>query len=381
MRRYITILFGPIGDALMAFALFDHLLTLEPHARILVLVRTPSSFISALAAQYPQVEVRQIPNGTGFFVFILSLLKDRWNLMVLGVAGIYSTPLRFFFLLLSLRPGNRTVGFNDRTPPYRYLLPLWHVLQWDPHKLMYYNLGRLLPYVSQHATDTLPPPRVRLPQEPIPNFPFEVGKFFVVHCFSNTTRRSWPSRRWKGLLAQLETLYPDYGIVLTTGPQDLAAVSDIASTLRSPYLLMPLGQTAWALEHAALFIGVDTGITHMAGVMQQKSLVISHYSYPIWQPTYNPNARAIVNGTRCSCDEEADTCRVEEEGKIYRRCSFDLSDACILKSVELALSSTERHVPLFVGFVDEECQEDHRKNNRQQVPHHHTPKTAHQDAC
>ena len=39
-----------------------------------------------------------------------------------------------------------------------------------------------------------------------------------------------------------------------------------------------------------MYIGVDTGITHLASVLGKKSLVIAEQGAPHWLPYYNDNA-------------------------------------------------------------------------------------------
>jgi len=67
--RIPTILFGHIGDTLMALALFDDILSIDPTASFLILTRRNVALTRELAAAYPNIEVREIPNGRndGYF--------------------------------------------------------------------------------------------------------------------------------------------------------------------------------------------------------------------------------------------------------------------------------------------------------------------------
>jgi len=134
----------------------------------------------------------------------------------------------------------------------------------------------------------------------------------------------------------------------------VAAVAHLAHKVPQviPMAGLPMGETAWVIDHAALYLGVDTGITHLAGVLQQKSLVLSHFRIPTWRPTYNPNARAIANSKRCEC-AQGGACEIKDGGIAYTRCMYDISDEFMIDSVRLALTSASRNVPSFPGFVDE----------------------------
>lgn len=356
-RRFLTVLFGPIGDALMALALFDDVLTLAPESTLLILTRRNVQIIRDLARVYPQIEICEIPVGIRALPFFLTLLTRRWILLTLGVSGVYSLRLKMFFLALTLIPGNRTIGFNDRLPGERKWLPLQVVIQFDGTQYIIDNFRRLLPYIfGKEKTAVIfgRAPRVQLKAVLPHKFPFAPRQYIATNLFSVSSHRSRPQHQWKTLLPKIAAQYPDLPLVIMGGPDDALLAKELASLVPGAVALpgLPLLEAAGVINGAALYIGVDTGITHLAGVLQQKSLVLSHYSFPTWLPTYNPNARAIANSRRCEC-KQGGSCIVLDGGRPYRRCLYDITDKAVLESVRLALSSTERSVPSFAGCVDE----------------------------
>lgn len=360
-RLYSTVLFGPIGDALMTVALFDDILMLEPDARFLVLVRTNAGLVREIMQAYSCVSVQEIPNGLRSIPFFASIVVRRSTFLALGVAGVYSLRLKCFFLLLSIRPGNRTIGFNDRESGQKSRLPIQQVFLFDPTQRTIDNFRRLLvPLFGEAVFERIrgKPPRVMLDTQRPLEWTLTSKKYIVIHFFGSRTIRRLPPRRMKHLLRELWRLYPYYALVLTGSESDRRIAEDIASAIPNPTLCigLPLLQVAWIIEHSALYFGVDTGITHLAGVLQHKSIILSHSADPMWMPLYNLNARVLLNSTRCVCWTTGD-CTIEEDGVTYRRCLFDISDACILDSVALALSSEAPNVPLFAGMVDEKSRE------------------------
>ena len=93
--------------------------------------------------------------------------------------------------------------------------------------------------------------------------------------------RSWPLWRWEKLFREVAQQWPHYPIVLMGGPKDEAAVALLQKAVPHSIALpgLPLLEAAGVIDNATLYIGVDTGITHLAGVLQQKSLVISWYGW------------------------------------------------------------------------------------------------------
>lgn len=354
--RLLTVLFGPIGDAVITLAFFDDILTVCPDATLLILTRHNAKLIADLAAAYPNVQVRPIPAGWRSIPFFASLLIQRWTLLTLGVAGAYSMRLKLFFLALTLL-GNRTLGFNDRLPGQKRWLPLNVALQFDGKLLIIDNFRRLLPYfLNNEAIRKINgrAPTVNLSTQLPKDFPYARGQYIVVHLFGSSIRDSLPPRRWKHILARIAHEYPAYKFVLTGAKKDQLSIDNIIGSIPGAFEMVnfPILEVASVIDGAALYLGVDTGITHVAGVLKQKSIIISHFGDPTWLPTYNPNARALANSIHCVC-RQGGNCFITEEGMPYRRCMYDISDEAILGSVRLALSSTERSILGFAGFKDE----------------------------
>lgn len=346
--RFITILFGPLGDGLMALALFDDILSVVPEASLLILTRRNAAMLRTLASEYPQVEVREIPRGflaLPFFVRIV--LRPGWTLLTLGLVSIgYSLPLRFFFL--ALVPGNRTIGFHDRW--------LDVSLNFDISLLMIDNLRRLLPYALPEWQDhTGVPPHIRMRLDKPKDFTLEKGTYIVAHLFGISIPHTLPPHRWQTLFARIKKEYPTYRIILTGTPEQRSSAEEVARGQENVDIRtdLSLHELAYLIENAALYIGIDTGVTHLAGLLQQKSLVIRHCGDPTWTPTYNPNARVLLNSSRCMPEDSIFCVPIYEEGREYRRSTYDISDELLYTSAALALSSPERSVPLFSGLVDE----------------------------
>ena len=359
MRRshlYVTVLFGPIGDAIMTAALFDDILSLDPEACFVVLARNNASMMRDIMRAYPQVDIREIPGGLRALKVYAAMFARRCNFLALGVAGKYSLRIKVFFTLLALRPGNRVIGFNDRESGHQRRLWIHKIFFFDPTHRTIDNFRMLLPPLFGERAEALfgTPPRVRLALQKPSGWSLAPGSYIAIHFFGSRVIRRLPPRRMIALLRELRKRYPRYTLVLTGSRDDRAAAEDLKREVPEVELFIdkPLLEVGYVIEHAALYVGVDTGITHLAGVLQQKSIILSHSADPMWMPLYNPNARVLLNSARCTCWTTGD-CIVVEDGVQYRRCLVDISDSLILDSIALAMYSPERAVPGFAGKVDE----------------------------
>ena len=342
----------------MVLSLFDEIFTIRPDTEVLIITRRNADLIRSLAKEYPNIQVRQIPNGIRSLPFFLAILTKQWTLVTFGVALNYSMRLKIFFWALSRIPGNRSIGLDDRISGKGWL-PLQVALMPDDSLRIIDNFRRMLPFIlnldaSSPQLTTHGAPKVRLDMSIPATFPWAPKKYIVVHFFGMAPYRSLPVERWKSVLLSLTEANPTFSLVFTGDEKDRSKLEEIAKALPQAYLCIyqPILEVAGIIDEAALYIGVDTGITHLAGVLHQKSIILSHNGDLRWTLTYNPNARILVNSKRCTCAIDGD-CYEVVEGIQYRRCLIDISDALIMSSVQKALANPDRSVPSFAGRFDE----------------------------
>jgi heptosyltransferase-3 len=332
-KRFVTVLFGSLGDALMALAFFDDLLKLAPDATLLILTRRNAELLRALAREYPQIKVREIPRGLRAAPFFARLLARRYTLLTLGLVSIgYSLPLRLFFLMLRLA-GSRTIGFHDKLLQVR--------LDFDISKLMIDNLRRLLPYGLPGTLAPAGAPSVRLPQDAPRAAP--QGPYVVAHLFGASISNALPPHRWRSMIGHVLKKYPACRIVLTGSPHEHGRLADIAQGFSNVEMRtdLSISELAYLVGHAALYIGIDTGVTHIAGVLQKESVIVRHCGDPTWMPSYNPNAAVLFDPSRCMPEDPLNCAIVGEEGVGYRRCAYDISDEALFGAIDRALSAPE----------------------------------------
>ncbi|MBU6427151.1 hypothetical protein KGQ27_02830 [Patescibacteria group bacterium] len=341
-NRIIWMSFGPIGDTLLMLAFFDDLLRLEPDMRFTVLASTNVKIIRELSSAYPSIEVVQIPEILGMLPFLAKLFRYQSTVIVPGVARTYSSRLKYFFYLLSMRPGNLVVGFKEWTGMQGWL-PFDKSYGYDFKMSIINNYRRLIPDFLPGKNLEPRPPRVNLNLHKPVDFPFKSGGYFVVHMFGTRARYSFPPKRWRSLLYELRRIFPGYRLVLTGAKKDEVIIKEITSGIEGILLFInrPVLEVASIIHDSALYIGVDTGITHLAAVQGIKSVVIGHNTDPMWLPRYNPNGVILTNNSRCLCKgDKVGSCTTYEDGKEYRRCTYDLTVEDVIMAIHDKLSSS-----------------------------------------
>jgi heptosyltransferase-3 len=138
---------------------------------------------------------------------------------------------------------------------------------------------------SVHATDFyLEQVRsiVRCHSEGVPRIRCDAARedFAVIHPFSGSPRKNWPLEKFRALAAQLERSMP---VRWCAGPEDPRI--ECAVRIDNLYDL-----ACW-LARARLYVGNDSGITHLAAAVGTPVLALFGPSDPaVWAPR-GPNVR------------------------------------------------------------------------------------------
>ncbi|HEV8667002.1 MAG TPA: glycosyltransferase family 9 protein, partial [Candidatus Paceibacterota bacterium] len=129
------------------------------------------------------------------------------------------------------------------------------------------------------------------------NFNLSKGTYIVVHPFGSNQLKSLPPERTHSILQALAAAHPQFSFVVTGGPQDGVAIQKIIDGLprTQAAIGIPILEVAGLIQHAVLYIGVDTGITHLAAMMGKNMLALEHPTHPRWFPTYNPKSVMLLN--------------------------------------------------------------------------------------
>jgi len=141
--------------------------------------------------------------------------------------------------------------------------------------------------------DADPTPRIPLPTDAPPNEP----PCIAVHPGSGSERKNWPEDRWLELLTRL-THEHDLPVLLVGGEAEGERLHRLASALphdrRRLARRLPLDQLAPLLSRCRLFLGHDSGITHLAAALGVPCVVLWGPTNPaIWRPRGSHDVRLL----------------------------------------------------------------------------------------
>lgn len=331
---------GAIGDFLMAMLFLCSVKKVLPALKLMIITPRNASMLRKFLLAYPYIEVFEI-NRHNFLKSIVFLGKIffKKNLVLGQVAfGRISLRVKFLTCLLVVRPGSKRLSFLKSV--------------FDYNKSVYENLVCL--FNTQHFNIPLAVPRYNF----IPNE--KVGRqhglnrfnYIVIHPCAFNPARSLTDKRWKKIFEFVSNNFPNIKIVITGSKQDSVFIQKIlgkdCAKISIINLTGKLSMTELTsiIDDSIMYIGVDSGISHLAGILQKRSLIIGNLSNPCWLPTYNKNVVILTNNKNCTCDgAKGGDCFYRIDGEKYYKCMIDISQEIIYRQIANMLVSA-KNAPL-----------------------------------
>ncbi|MBI3634350.1 MAG: glycosyltransferase family 9 protein [Candidatus Yonathbacteria bacterium] len=335
---------GAIGDCLMGTLCADSVQKKLPESKIIIITPRNVSILQDLLSAYPHIQVVEI-NRYNFLSALFLLMSLVWqrNLVVYNgilkeasfftqflfrLLSIHIQSSRFFFLKDGMRGKERggVLYFNYKLSVYQNLARLFST--------QYLNIPSAVPlyhFVSDAGV---------LERHHLVRF-----THVVVHPCASNPVRSLPPDRWVKIFKYLSNNFPNIKIVVTGSERDRRFIQEIFDAGVSPNSVIDLTgmitmtELANIIDRARGYLGVDTGITHLAGVLQKRSVIIGNLSNPHWLPYYNKNATILAENKNCTCDGQkgGDCFYWIGEGKYYK-CLIDISEKTIHDSIRKMLA-------------------------------------------
>jgi len=127
-----------------------------------------------------------------------------------------------------------------------------------------------------------PVPHLNLPPTPGPQYQI------ALHPGSGSESKNWPEPKWAELLRHLIN-NTDYAVLLAGGEVEGERLKRLANTVdvRRVQIAqsLPLTELARLLQRCSMFIGHDSGISHLASALGLPSIVLwGNTSEEIWRP-------------------------------------------------------------------------------------------------
>lgn len=334
-KSLYCVLYGKIGDSIHYARALDAFHTHSPTVPITVMARENIATLSELFAAYPFIRV--IPYT--WKTILTESLRSRANTtqpiillqFLFGVMPWNTYTPAYVFARIS---GGSIAGFV-----YKTLGRLRHVdikIPFDPKLLYIENLAQI--FIHFNIT-------------PITKFPFfqfkakkdapaGTNKTIVLFPFAAREHHTLPEGRWVSLFSDLASRLPEHRFVIVGGPDNSVSAKKLAQAFPSSQVQtftdLPLSSVAQLIKTSGIFVGVDSGITHLAASIETstKLIEIGNLENPTSLPKYNPRVQILIHPEHCICTGDSRViCSIMYQGHSYLRCMFEVSDQEIIDAI------------------------------------------------
>ncbi len=277
-----------IGDVLLATPLIRSLRRAWPGARIDALVFAGTEQVLEANADLDRViTIRERP-GLFEHLALLRRLWRRYDLAIATIPGDRPT-------LYAFAAGRYRVGMLIATPKHRWKQTLLH--RWAPFDdldthtvLMALRLADLLGIPRQYevvvAWSGADEERVAAMMP----FPPERGRFALLHVFPKFAYKTWHMEGWRALVNWLDANGLRVVLVGSGAPEELAYIEELAQGLGHIPVVnlagrLSLPQVGCLASRAAVYVGTDTAVTHLAAAAGAPTIALFGPSNPVkWGP-------------------------------------------------------------------------------------------------
>lgn len=124
----------------------------------------------------------------------------------------------------------------------------------------------------------------------------------AIHPGSGSDAKNWPPDRWQALAENILVRFPTATLIVFGGEADRPALGVLRRILLSDRVKfaqdLPLTTVAAIAERCALYIGHDSGISHIAAAVETPALLLFGPTDPrVWAPA-NRNVRILRSATK-----------------------------------------------------------------------------------
>ncbi len=276
-KRYLVVCTLRIGDVLLTTPVVRAIRLADPAARIDVMVLRGMEGVLEGNPDIDQIKV--VPHRAGMFERLKEALT-LWRRYDVALTTVSSDRARWYCFVA----GRTSVGLYNAHSAWLSTRLLGKRLLFDDIHTHTVTMGlKVLDLLNIPKHYRVIPPTAG---GSIPTL-LEQGSYAVLHPFPKFSYKMWPRENWITLTHELHR--QGFRVALTGGPdaEEMQYVAQIAQAGNAINLCgtLTLAQTADLISRAVLFVGPDTGITHIAASTGTPTIALFGPSNPVkWGP-------------------------------------------------------------------------------------------------
>lgn len=335
-KNYLYFYNGGIGGFFLTLHLMDNIYLNEKDQAdyYIVFSKSEKHLYHDLIKGYPYIKLIEFnkKNPANFCHLLKLIFKNNKVILAHAFQPRGSLIKIIARCLILLNPGSYCVGFDDNSKINKYLYS--KIVSLKPNVSIFVSILEIVSALNLTIKKSTPDFKFIPHPEILSRFNLRSNQYIVIHPFAANPMRSLPPARWQSLISFLNQKYPRLKIVISGGQQD--QIADPTQSAINIAGQTTITERAELIKNCLFFIGVDTGISHLACLLKKPSLIIGNLSNTCWLPTYNNRAIILTNQEQCLCrDNKQGVCEIYYENQKYFRCLYFISQ----NEIETAIKS------------------------------------------
>jgi len=285
--RILVVRGGAIGDFILTLPAIGLLRENFPDARLEILGY--QHIIELARGRFYADDTRSIEYGpmAGFFVPTSKLAPD----LVEYFASFQQVISYLFDPDLFFESNLRRAGVKNFLPAYARIDDSQHAAQQLARPLQ-----KLALFLEDAAARLHPSEEDRAAAERF--LGVSDAPVIAIHPGSGSPRKNWPAENWAALGRWLHRHTPQARLLLIGGEADAVPISTVRAALREARVLvaqnLPLPHLGAVLQRCRLFLGHDSGMSHLAAAVGTPCVLLFGPTDPaVWAPA-NPGVRVVA---------------------------------------------------------------------------------------
>lgn len=287
---------GSIGDFLMSIFLAEMLQKSGYVDHITIVVPRNLNFLRGLIGAYPYISAIEVSRRGGWGQ-ILKMIRHP-NLVIIQPT-LDKIPFRVKIVGWSITRsyGSEIVGFQDNGPLCKTLYS--KTLVYNTDQLYSENMRNIVRALGMPILVEGPKLKITPSVEYIKASGLYHRPYMILHPAGSGLKRSFTAQGARDVITYVLENNPEMHVVLTGGAAERKLIEEIRNGLRTKErTIAAIGcsaqEIAALIQSAELYLGIDTGITHLACFLNARVIVTAHSGTATnWLPFYCPSATVL----------------------------------------------------------------------------------------
>ncbi|MFH0846028.1 MAG: glycosyltransferase family 9 protein [Patescibacteria group bacterium] len=295
---------GSMGDFLMTIFFLENVYLNNPELNLYVVVPKSEKLLQQFLEKYSYIKIilvnRKSYKGISGMIKLLKFYFSSNLVLTAPTPGKLSLLVKLQAKMIALMPYSKLVGFDDGEKINETIYN--EVLDYHTDIIYPEFLKQVLLSLGFEIKIENPLFRYQKDENILKRMDLTENSFVVINPLAATQGRSLNGKEMSDFIKEIKKINNNLKIVLTGGGNDSEILQNFSKIFDNVFVFVNLRITDLCnlIEGANLFVGVDTGTTHLASFLNKKSLVIAKNGTPNWLPYYNKNARILFSINNCN---------------------------------------------------------------------------------